>query len=76
MTPASRSFTLSLKAEHFEEVKENLEIGAGRSLSDDDVMAFLRRHVNILGSIIHHDEVDTVDRGRIWEEQMSEERLA
>ena len=73
MAASPRSFILVLREEHFAEVKENLEIGAKRPLSDEDVTTFLRRHPDILGSIVKHDEVDTTDRARIWEEQRVDE---
>ena len=52
-----------------------LEIGAKRPLSEQDVIAFLDKHVDILGSIVHHDEVDTTDSARIWEAQRADKLL-
>lgn len=69
-----RTYTLTLPDGLFNEVKSNLEIGlkAGRPFTDEEVSAFLMRHTDILGSIVHFDEVDTTDRERIWEAQRDE----
>ncbi len=77
LTERTRAFTLTLRESLFAQVKENLEVGAEpeRPFTDKEVVAFLMRHVDILGSIIQFDEVDTTDCGRIWEEQREEAGL-
>ena len=77
LTESTRAFTLTLRESLFAQVKENLEVGSEpeRAFSDEEVVAFLMRHPDILGSIVRFDEVDTTDCSRIWEEQREEAGL-
>ncbi len=67
MAFTTHDFSLQLKADLFEQVREHLQIGLSRLAGDKEVTAFLMRHPALLGSIIEYDEVDTEDRSRIWE---------
>lgn len=73
-----RLLMLSLPESLFARVKEQLELGAKpeRSFSDEEVTAFLLRHADILGSIVHFDELDTTDSARISQAQREEAAAA
>ena len=57
-------FTLELRESLFAEVKENMRFGVKppREFTDDEATAFLAKHLDILGSIVRFDEVDTTER--------------
>ncbi|QCO04874.1 hypothetical protein [Azospirillum argentinense] len=63
---AERLYSILLP-EHFGQVKELMEGPLGRVPSDEEVRAFLTRHVDLLGMIVQYDEVETEARALIWE---------
>lgn len=63
---AARLYSI-LPSEHFEEVKELMEIALGQIPSDEEVKTFLLRHVDLLGMIVQYNEVETEARRLVWE---------
>lgn len=62
----------TLRAEHFAEVKELMEVALNRIPSDEEVRTFLVRHVDLLGMILQYDEVETEARALVWEHCLSD----
>lgn len=60
-------FQLQLTDDLFQQVQGHMETGLKRPVSEEEVSSLLARNVDLLGSIVHYNEVDTEDRYRIWD---------